>query len=107
MSDQYPIRRWIRFGAIVYTYGAVLGTLSLAWGWLFKSGFPAWKLWQYLLAPFGIGLIALALEGIGEQITGGDDVKHPLWKRSFRTLILFAFLIAVIIGPAIYKIGHQ
>jgi len=59
------------------------------------------------LAPLGIGLVALALEGVGTLITRGDDVRHPLWKRSARVLVVFLFLIAVVLGPALYNIGHQ
>ena len=73
----------------------------------FGNGLPTWEWWKYLLAPLGIGLIALALERIGHQIARGDDVKHPLWKRSMRMLVLFLVMTAFILGRAMYRIGHQ
>ena len=91
---------------VTYLYGTVLGLFALAWELLFRDGLPKWEWWQFLLAPFGIGLVAFALEGATALITRGDDVKTPTWKRTGRVLVLFLFLILVILGPAFYKIGH-
>ncbi len=90
-------------------YGVVLAVIALAWDLLTVTPIrlPEMEWWQYLLAPFGIGLVAFALEWVGTQLTKGDDVAHPLWKRLPKLLVMFLFLIALILGPAIYKTFFQ
>jgi len=107
MSTGHSTNRSVLSVAVVaYIYGLILGLCALAWYWFSGEGLPDWKWWHYLLAPLGIGLAALALEGIGTLITKGDDVKHPLWKRSARMLVLVLFGLIVVFGPALYKIAH-
>jgi hypothetical protein len=98
-------RRALAFAGVAYIYGIVLVAIALAWDLLTVSQhrLPELEWWQYLLAPLGIGLGAFALEWIGTQLTKGDDVAHPLWKRVPRLLVMFLFLFALILGPVFYK----
>ena len=92
---------------LVYIYGIILGAVAFSWDWLTGHHLPVMEWWQYLLAPFGIGLGAFALEWVGTQITKGDDVAHPLRKRVPRLLVVFLFLIVLMLGPALYKIAFE
>lgn len=93
MTDLHSIARPILSIAVVaYVYGAILGAFAAVWEWLFREGLPSWEWWQYLLAPLGIGFVALALEGVGTLVMKGDDVRQPLWKRSARVLVVFLIL---------------
>jgi len=99
--------RWVLMAAFVaYAYGALLGLFALAWDWLVRDSLPNLQWWQWLLAPLGIGLAAMALEGIGTLITKGDDIAHPTWNRAIRVVALFVVLAALILIPTFYGIAN-
>ena len=95
---------------LAYAYGAILGVIGLVWEWMFQPVLPSWKWWQFLLAPLAIGLIALALEGVGQLIRksfGTDNANAPKWKRNLGLLVIFVLMTALVLGPAFYRIAHQ
>ena len=98
------------FIAVAYVYGLFLGVFALAWESAFRDGLPKWTWWQYLLAPLGIGFLAVVLEAfwmLVSKVIGRDHVSDPLWKRAGRMMVIFLLMTAFILGPGFYKIAHQ
>ena len=109
-SAQLLGRGVVAFVAVAYVYGVFLGAFALAWEWAFRDGLPKWTWWQYLLAPLGIGFLALMLEAFWTlvmKLIGPDRVTDPHWKRAGRMMVVFLLMTAFILGPGFYKIAHQ
>jgi hypothetical protein len=91
---------------LAYFYGLILGGISLAWQVLFRDGLPSLSWWQWLLAPLAIGGAAMCGEWLVQKVqdtTGFGNYGQSKSKRVLHLLILFVFLSALIIGPALYK----
>lgn len=94
--------------ALAYFYGLLLGGLSLAWHVLFRDGWPSLSWWQWLLAPLGIGCVAMGGEWLFQKLrdrTGFGEYGQNKSKRVLHLAILFVVLAALIIGPAVYKVA--
>ena len=110
LSAKLFARSVIVFVTVAYVYGLLLGVFALAWELAFRDGLPKWTWWQYLLAPLGIGVLALILEAFWTlvmKVIGPDHVTDPLWKRAGRMMAVFLLMTAFILGPGFYKIAHQ
>ena len=49
----------------VYVCGIILGLIGVFWTWMNGGDFPRLEWWQLVLAPFGIGAVAIILEAAG------------------------------------------
>ena len=81
----------------IYFYGVVLGGLYLLEEWVFGKQVPAWPLWQYALAPFALGAVALAIEWAFEPLSKRSANWHvsiPQWKKAL--FLLFLLFIAAL-----------
>lgn len=104
----------ITFGArlvgLAYVYGLVIGAFSLAWEGLFHRALPTLTWWQWLLAPFPIGVLALACEGLYEYLqkrTGFGEYGESRFKRFVHLAIALVVFAVIIIGPAMYRIAKS
>jgi hypothetical protein len=96
------------FVGILYAYGVFLGVIGVAWSWLGDRSLPQLLWWQYLLAPFAIGAVAFALEGLGTFCASGftfgyteSKVRMAAGKTSMVVL-----LVALLLGWPMYRISH-
>jgi hypothetical protein len=93
-----------------YAYGLLLGGLSLAWRLLSQNGVPQMLWWQWLLAPLGIGCVALVVEWsfqVLQDRTGFGAETHSRSTKFLHLVVLITVFAALIIGPAIYGIAHS
>ncbi|MBK7014038.1 MAG: hypothetical protein IPH39_00345 [Sulfuritalea sp.] len=92
--------------ALAYIYGLLLSVFGAAGLLLNGVAFPQWTWWQYLLAPLGAGLIALAAEALFQPIQkvliDPDKKSDPIWKRAARASILIAILFGGLMALVIY-----
>jgi len=96
MSSASSIMRVVAVGAIaVLAYGVLLGALWGGLHWVFDGPLPKWIWWQYIVAAFGIGLVALVAEAafspLGRVLIDADRTTDSKWKRSLRVLGILAF----------------
>lgn len=93
----------------VYLYGAILEIAGLGWSWLVGREIPHYTWWQFLLAPFAIGAIAAALEGLGTFVSGGFtfDQTESKVRLSFGKVAFVVLLLLLLIGVPIYHVSQQ
>jgi hypothetical protein len=92
--------------ALAYFYGLLLSAFGAAGLLLKGETFPQWTWWQYLLAPLGAGLVALAAEALFQPIQkvliDPDKKTDPVWKRLARASILIFILFGGLMALVIY-----
>jgi hypothetical protein len=82
--------------AIVYFQGLVIGGLWLLHAWFFNK-VPQWPLWQFIVAPLGVGLATMALELLFLPLTKITEKWHfpaAPWKK----VAILGVLILLILG---------
>ena len=96
------------FVGILYAYGAFLGVIGVAWSWLGDRSVPQLLWWQYLLAPFAIGAVAFALEGLGTYCAGGFTFGHTESKVRLAAgkAAIVVLLVTLLLGWPMYRIAH-
>ncbi len=97
------------FIGLVYAYGAFLGVVGLVFSWLWDRGIPQLQWWQFLLAPFAIGLAAAALEGLGTFCASGFTFGQTESKARLIVgkVAIIVLLLVLLLGIPMYKISHQ
>jgi len=98
------------YAITAYGYGLVLGSFALAWDWLVRNRVPSLEWWQYILAPFAIGLIALLLEAAGTSVGrmfGEGEDGQPKWKHAAALIVMFLLMAALMLGPAFYQLSSH
>lgn len=93
---------------MVYAYGTFLGTIGLVWSWFWDRGMPQLQWGQFLLAPFAIGVTALALEGLGSFCGRGFTLGHTeSWMRlAAGKIVIVILLLALHVGWPMYQISQ-
>lgn len=82
--------------AFVYFYGLVLGALYLLQAWAFGK-LPHWPWWQFALAPFALGAVAIAVEWLVGLLPKRSPSWHssiPQWKKA----LFLVFLVLAVVG---------
>lgn len=98
------------YAAMAYGYGLVIGSFVLAWDWLVRDRVPSLEWWQYIFAPFAIGLIALMLEAAGTSVgrTFGEGKSgQPKWKHAAALIVMFLLMAALMLGLAFYQFSSH
>jgi hypothetical protein len=110
VEERLPIwKRCLFIVAFLYTLGAIYGGINLLFKLPFRPTLPNWEWWQYLLAPLGIGVIAVVFEGLFDLVLrpfGINQPGTPKWRQSLGVLVLLLLMALMIIGSAFYQIAH-
>jgi hypothetical protein len=95
--------------AVAYAYGFLLGCLSLLWSWASGRSSPQLEWWQYLLAPFALGLAAFILEATGTFLTNGFTFGQTASaaRISAGRIVLVVLLVLLLMGWPVYQITQQ
>src|SRR2546426_105001 len=85
--------------AVVYVYGIVLASVTLAPIWALRGSGPEGPWWQYLLVPalFGGGALVVewAFEPLAKWLEFGNR-NSPQWKRAAAFCLFFFGGVALI-----------
>ena len=61
----------------VYLTGLIVGVFALGLPWLISGRLPEWDWWEYALAPLGIGLLGLLIEGVARMVGKALGISRP------------------------------
>lgn len=97
------------FIGILYAYGVFLGVIGVAWSWFGDRSLLQLLWWQYLLAPFAIGAVAFAVEGLGTFCAGGFTVGHTesQVRLAAGKAAIVVLLVTLLFGLPMYRIAHS
>jgi hypothetical protein len=88
--------------AVIYVYGLVLELPWFGMRALSRGESPGWEWWQYLLAPFMFGLIALVAEGLFTWLFPSShlrDKERAPWKTAVLVVSCLVLGALLLIGP--------
>lgn len=98
------------YAIMAYGYGIVLSCFALAWDWLVRDRVPSLEWWQYILAPFAVGLTALLLEAAGTAVArmfGEGESDQPKWKHAAALFAMFLLMATLTLGPVFYQLSSH